>query len=236
MTANQLKLIAIIAMTVDHLAWTLFDGYATEWYAVLMHIVGRLTAPIMWYFIAEGYHRTRSVKKYAARLFALAAVSHFAYAFCFGIDAGTSVFNQTSVAWSLAWGLVLLAVNDSERLKDYQKMIVTVLICVITFPSDWSCVATLAILFIGANRGDFKKQAIWMTVLSVGYAAVYFLCIDRLYGVIQLFTCLSLPLLAHYNGSRGKARWMGKFFYFYYPAHMALCGILRVALARPSGM
>ncbi len=226
MTANQLKLIAIVAMTVDHLAWTFFDGYATEWYVVLFHIVGRLTAPIMWYFVAEGYHHTRSVRKYAARLFALAIVSHFAYVFCFDINVGTSLLNQTSVAWSLAWGLVLLAVNDSKALKDYQKILITLSVCVITLPSDWSCIAALAILFIGANRGNFRAQAFWMAVLSVGYAAVYFFCIDRVYGIIQLFTCLSLPLLARYNGTRGKARWLGKFFYFYYPAHMVFCGVI----------
>lgn len=227
MTANQLKLIAILAMTVDHLAWTFFPGYAAEWYVVLMHIIGRLTAPIMWYFVAEGYHHTRNVKKYAARLFALALVSHFAYAFCFGIDVGESFFNQTSVAWPLAWGLVLLAVNDSKKLGGALKMLITVLVCVITFPSDWSCVAALAILFLGANHGDFSKQMTWMMILCASYAAVYFFCLDRVYGLIQLCTCLTVPLLARYNGARGSAKWMGKLFYVYYPAHMVLCGLLR---------
>lgn len=31
---------------------------------------------------------------------------------------------------------------------------------------------------------------------------------------------------ALYNGERGKARWLGKFFYYYYPAHLALIGLL----------
>ena len=53
LNANQLKLIAIAAMTLDHLIWTLFPGYNTEWFVILFHIIGRLTAPIMWFFIAE---------------------------------------------------------------------------------------------------------------------------------------------------------------------------------------
>ena len=107
LNSNQLKLIAIAAMTIDHLTWTLFPGYSTQWYVLLAHIIGRLTAPIMWFFIAEGYHYTRDVKNYTKRLFLLALVSHFAYNFCFGIPFlpfRTSVFNQTGVAWSLAWG------------------------------------------------------------------------------------------------------------------------------------
>ena len=30
LNSNQLKLIAIAAMTLDHLTWTLFPGYSTE--------------------------------------------------------------------------------------------------------------------------------------------------------------------------------------------------------------
>ena len=53
---NELKLLAILAMTVDHIAWMLFPGYSMHPLALLMHAIGRLTCPIMCYFIAEGYH------------------------------------------------------------------------------------------------------------------------------------------------------------------------------------
>ena len=78
---NELKLLAILAMTVDHIAWSLFPGYSMHPLALLMHAIGRLTCPIMCYFIAEGYHYTRSFQKYALRLLLLAIVSHFAYQF-----------------------------------------------------------------------------------------------------------------------------------------------------------
>ena len=32
LSGNALKLIAIIAMTIDHLTWTIFPGYGNEWY------------------------------------------------------------------------------------------------------------------------------------------------------------------------------------------------------------
>ena len=70
---NELKLLAILAMTVDHIAWMLFPGYSMHPLALLMHAIGRLTCPIMCYFIAEGYHYTRSFQKYALRLLLLAA-------------------------------------------------------------------------------------------------------------------------------------------------------------------
>lgn len=51
LNSNHLKLIAITAMTIDHIAWLLFPGFQTNWYVLLLHIIGRLTAPIMWFFI-----------------------------------------------------------------------------------------------------------------------------------------------------------------------------------------
>ena len=230
LTSNQIKGIAIIAMTVDHLAWTLFPGYDTRWFVLLAHIIGRLTAPIMWFFLAEGYHHTRNLKKYALRLFSLAVVSHFAYNFCFGIPLipfRTGIFNQTGVAWSLAWGLVLLWIFDNSKIKNWQKWLSIPLVCLITFPADWSCVATMAILFMGTNRGNFREQMKWMMVWTVVYTAVYFFFLDRVYAVVQLFTCLSIPILKCYNGERGNRKGMGKLFYVYYPAHLVLCGIVR---------
>ncbi len=231
--ANHLKLIAIAAMTLDHMTWTLWPGYSTKWWVICFHVIGRLTAPIMWFFIAEGYYHTHNIKKYMMRLFILAAISHFAYNFCFGIPFlpfQTTAFNQTGVVWSLAWGLVLLYVNDKADWKGWQKILFTMFACLITFPSDWSCIATMSILFIGTNRGCFKKQMAWMMIWTAVYAAVYFFFIDKVYGIIQLGTCLTIPLLYCYNGKRGKWKGMGKLFYIYYPAHLAVCGVVRILL------
>lgn len=233
LNANELKMIAIAAMTLDHLVWTVCPGYDTRWWVLLCHVFGRLTAPIMWYFVTEGYHYTRNVKKYVGRLFLLAVVSHFAYNFCFGIPFvpfRTSFFNQTGVVWSLAWGLVLLYVYDKTDWKAWCRLLFLAFVCLITFPCDWSCIAAMAILFMGTNRGNFRQQMIWMMVWSGVYALVYFFFLDRVYAVVQIFTCLTIPLLARYNGERGRWKGMGKLFYLYYPLHLALLGVLRVLL------
>lgn len=107
LTGNALKGIAILAMTVDHLTWTLAPGYSRVPWVLLLHLFGRITAPIMWFFIAEGFHYTRNLKKYGLRLFILAIISHFAYNFCFGISMlpfRSGVFNQTGVVWIACLG------------------------------------------------------------------------------------------------------------------------------------
>ena len=125
---------------------------------------------------------------------------------------------------------MLLVIHDDARLKGWVKIVLTFVICAITFPSDWSCVAAMAILFMGQARGDFRRQMCWLMVWSAVYALVYFFFIDKIYALVQLGTCLAIPLLRCYDGTRGKWRSMGKLFYIYYPAHLALIGVLRVLL------
>ena len=232
LTGNALKLIAIAAMTLDHVLWILFPGYRHMWWLLALHAIGRITAPIMWFFIAEGYLHTHDFKKYALRLLLFAIVSHFAYCFAFGISFLPflkSVFNQTSVIWSLFWGLITIRLFDSE-LKTWLKFLLLVPILAISFPSDWSCIAVVAILYLWGKRESFAKRMFWMMVWTAAYAVVFFFCIDRVYGVLQMCTALSIPLLYLYNGQRGTWKGMKWFFYIYYPAHLVALGVLRLLL------
>ena len=239
MDANQIKLLAILAMTIDHIAWLVFPGYSKAPLALLMHLIGRMTCPIMCYFIAEGYYHTRNINKYTFRLFLFAVISHFAYSFASNdfVDARSfipfyfgGILNQTSVMWPLAWGLVMLRVANSERFTQLQKTLLVVLICLVSFPSDWSCIASLCVLAFGTNRDDLKKQGLWMTFYVALYAVVYALALDWVYGLVQMGVVLSLPILRLYNGQRGRSprinRVMKWLFYLYYPLHLLVIGLL----------
>jgi hypothetical protein len=68
LNSNSLKLIAIIAMTIDHIADLLYPGMPNNIIPNICHIIGRLTAPIMFFFICEGYFYTKDVKKYINEL------------------------------------------------------------------------------------------------------------------------------------------------------------------------
>ena len=239
LNSNSIKVIAIIAMTIDHLAWVLFPGYPVEPLPIILHTIGRITCPIMCYFMAEWYYYTREINKYTTRLFAFAIVSHFAYIFALGDFEGTASFipfsggdilNQTSVMWSLAWGLVMLRIVDSERIKGSAlKVVLVLLICLISFPSDWSCIASLCIMAFGTNRNNFKTQMSLMVFYVAIYAAVYYFAIDKVYGLIQLAVVLAIPILKVYNGERGSSPTINKImkwgFYIYYPLHLLILGL-----------
>lgn len=229
LSANALKVIAIIAMTIDHAAWLGYDYYPQDPGHALLHCIGRLTAPIMIYFVAEGYHYTHNFKKYASRMAILAIISHFAFCFFNGSDFNpftNLIFNATSVIWPLFCGLILLKIWDMESLKKHLKCLITILICILTFTSDWSLAAPLAILMIGRNRDSFAKQMLWLMAMCSLYAVMIFLFADHIYGMVHLATWFSVPLLSLYNSKLGKPKWLGKFFYYYYPVHMILLGLI----------
>lgn len=243
LNSNIIKIAAIIAMTIDHIAWMLFPGYPREIIPIILHITGRLTCPIMCYFIAEGYHYTKNMNKYTERLFLFSFISHFAYVFASAdfVDWKSyipfyygDVLNQTSVMWSLAWGLVMLRVVNSEKINQRLQIIFIILICLISFPSDWSCIASLCILAFGTNRNNFKKQMLWMIFYVAIYAVVYFFAIDKVYGLIQMAVVLAIPVLMLYNGQRGQNPQVNKImkwlFYVYYPLHLFIIGLFQLAM------
>lgn len=237
LNSNWIKIIAIIAMTIDHIAWWIFPGYPSDMIPIVMHIIGRITCSIMCYFIAEGYLYTKDITKYTRRLFVFAFISHFAYVFFSAdfIDWKSfipfyygKILNQTSVMWPLAWGLVMLRIANSDKIKENIKPFLVILICLITFPSDWSCIASLCVLAFGTNRGNFKKQMLWMIFYVAMYALVYFFALDKIYGLIQMAVVLAIPVIMMYNGQRGSSKRINKtikwLFYIYYPLHLFVIG------------
>jgi hypothetical protein len=233
LTSNAIKLIAIVAMTIDHIALILFPRYSLDVPVLFMHVIGRLTAPIMIFFVVEGYYHTHDIKKYLSRLFVFSIISHFAYAIAFNkyfIPFKETIFDQTSIIWALMLGLIALAIRKSKesRIKIWQKNIIVFIIVWLAFPADWSVPAALAILYMGINHGNFKKQMVSLVICIAVYSIVYAIFLNFAYGLLQMFVTLAIPILYQYNGQRGKWKGMKWFFYIYYPLHLILLGLIRI--------
>ena len=233
--SNHLKIIAIIAMTLDHMADLFYPNMPNSIVSNILHIIGRLTAPIMFFFICEGFYYTKNLGKYIKRLFLFAIISHFAYCFAFGINyipfSTGDIFNQTSIMWTLAWSVVALyVVYGDTKLKEWMKWVLIILINIITFSADWSSIAVMIIIFMYKDRGNLKKQMKSLMMWTSIYALVSFIFVNKNYGIIQLFVILVYPLLKMYNGERGNIKWMKWFFYLYYPLHLIIIGIVRLMM------
>lgn len=111
--ANQIKVLAIGTMALDHGASVLLETSSWEW---CLRLLGRLTAPVMCFFIAEGYHHTSNLKKYMGRLLLLAVISHVPFHLCFGQDVW-AIWRSTDVGFSLLFGLVALTIWDRSKIS-----------------------------------------------------------------------------------------------------------------------
>lgn len=137
LNGNQIKMIAIIAMFMDHFATTFYPNYEKYWWLLLIHLIGRVAAPIMWFMVVEGYTHTHCLKKYLERLLIFSIIAHFAYNFCFGISLiplKDSMLNQTSIIWPLFLSVIGLWVEDQEW-KDVKKIGCILILCLLAFPN-----------------------------------------------------------------------------------------------------
>ena len=73
LSGSSLKVIALVSMTVDHIAYYLME-HGTLLYE-LMRMVGRMAFPIFAFLLVEGYTHTRSRGKYALNLLIFALIS-----------------------------------------------------------------------------------------------------------------------------------------------------------------
>ncbi len=230
---TQLKLIAICAMVCDHVAW----GFVEFWSPLgqVMHVIGRLTIPIMCFFVAEGFRKTSDVKGYVARMatFAVAAMIPFYLFF------GELYEYRQNIIFDFLLGLLMLVVLENKKLKRWQKVILAAgLFGVSATIGGWVIMPILYILVFYYVK-DFKKQVVWFCSLTVTLEVFLIVAVelnriwhfshydwpwyDKLYF---LGFMIPLILLKRYNGEKGKTVWGKYFFYIFYPAHfLVLAGI-----------
>jgi hypothetical protein len=77
MSTFLLKIIAIIAMFIDHTGAILIPRYHAAYWPC--RFIGRLAFPIFAFLLVEGFHHTRNVKKYLLRLGIFALISEIPY-------------------------------------------------------------------------------------------------------------------------------------------------------------
>lgn len=215
LSGNQLKILALIAMTCDHAGLQLLPQFD------VLRLIGRLALPIYAYMIAEGCRYTRDRRKYLGRMLALAAACQSVYFAAMG-----SVYQCILVTFSLSICLIFAidrAVKSRKTASILWALVVFTAVC-------WVCIELPRLL----SRTDFAiDYGIWGVLLPV---LVYFgrtkwaklalltagLCLLAAeLGGLQWWSLLALPLLALYNGRRGAWK-MGSLFYVYYPVHLVV--------------
>ncbi|MGN0479305.1 MAG: TraX family protein [Hominenteromicrobium sp.] len=230
LNANQLKLIAVLAMVLDHCT-TLFlpDG---GFLSFALHAVGQLAAPIMCFLIAEGYFHTSNLRRYLGRLLLSALVSHVPYALCFKFPV-THFWLATSVMWSLFLGLLAAAIWHMEIAGRLCRVLAVGACCLLAVPGNWNYIAVLWILAFAVFRGDERKQWLAFAAVSMLYPVQLYLHGSTLSIWLCPFVLLAIPLLARYNRRLGrKSKLLQWGYYLFYPLHFMVLCVLRALIAR----
>lgn len=230
MSGSTLKLIAIIAMALDHVAWCLIDPQLVALgltgfpqipslaamqvspllytLSYLFHFLGRVTLPLMLFLLTEGLTHTRSIGRYALNLLLFAFLSEIPFDLAFS---GT-VFDLSSQNVFFTLFLSLIAIYAIRRWREDPLLALGISACCATaaafLQSDYSFKGVLIACVMELLRE--KKTCAYL-----------FGCLTAaLLSPCEITALAALPAVHAYNGRRGRK--LKYFFYIFYPAHLLL--------------
>lgn len=222
-----LKTIAIISMLFDHVNKALIypnlvsNEGILAFISNLFDILGRIAFPLFCFFLVEGFFKTRSRKKYLLHLLIFGVISEVP----FDMFTTASFFNMNwnNVMFTLA--LVLVTIWSIDVLKEKMQNKPKVLWYVVSL----FIVAIMCIVAMCFSL-DYEHHAILIGYFFYLFHDVSFWAVP--FGYVSMYTepwaLLGFGLTLTYNGERGKQNKM--LFYWFYPVHLLILGILRLYL------
>ena len=198
----QLKMIALITMTIDHIGSICFPTN------IFLRQIGRMALPIYIFLLVEGITHTKNINKYLLRLIVLALISEIPFDYAF--FKSCYYLGYQNIFFTLSLGLIAVC-----AIQKYQnKFLQFVLIGLISYfaeiiKSDYGYWGVLFVVVAYYLRKNKIVKQIPYIVFNV-----------FLYGGVQSYGALSVIPIFAYNGKRGYP--LKYFFYIYYPIHLIM--------------
>lgn len=232
-SANMLRLLAIVLMLTDHI-WATFMVFG-DW----MTYIGRLAFPIFAFQLAEGFVHTSNLKKYILRLLVFALITEIPFnLFC--SSSWVYPYHQ-NVLFTLLLGLLAIAVIDKARNSEDKKSKASVLwllligvVSIIGF-TDYGFLGVLTVIMFYLVRG-YKitplLQLIGMVVIHVflfeGQNIIFEVFNHTIEFPVQGFAVFALIPIWLYNGKKGRSSKIMQYgFYAFYPVHMLVLYLIK---------
>lgn len=223
MNRNQLKFIAITAMLLDHIS-AFFIPITTP-IGLIMRFIGRITAPVMCCFVAEGFRYTSSHKKYGTRLFIFAVISQFAFGFAH------NTWNRFNMIFTLFLSFLILWIYENCK-SEFVKITAILILISATYFCDWGIIAPMWTLSFHILRKNKTEKILGFTLISLIHiltsTANGILTGGEWYSQLwQAGVFMFIPLFLMYNGEGGAKNFFSKwFFYIIYPLHLLIIGFV----------
>ncbi len=235
MNRNQLKYLLIIAMLIDHIAWAFVPTASVL--GQVMHFIGRLTGPTMSLLLGEGYYYTRNRKKYALRLGIFALISCIPFSL---FESGKVFSGNFGMIYTLFIAFMTVWMWDKLKVPKAVKAILVMVACILSVFGDWPIFAVLWALFSYIYRE--RPVAKWVSFSIVAAFELMFIIILPMMGVMGVQSWLSelfqfgiilvpITYIIFYGGKVGSKAPVHKwFFYVFYPAHLFILYLIKLAL------
>lgn len=213
----SLKLLAIIAMLIDHIGAIIFPQY------LWLRVVGRIAFPIFCFLIVEGFYHTSNVKKYLIRLGIFAFVSEIPFDIAFYNK--IMYIDYQNVFFTLFLGLIVIYLMSMVKnnfvnhtyIINILHAFVVIIGCAtsIILKTDYSYIGILLIVAFYLFR-DNKLIRCIVIIFITGLQGSF----PIFHIPIEMYASTALIPISFYNGKKGPS--MKYVFYLFYPLHL-LC-------------
>lgn len=206
MSSFLLKIVAIITMTIDHVAVVFFNKN------LILRKIGRIAMPIFAFQVGVGFQKTSAKLKYILRMFLVAIISELPFLFMLK----TANINKFSlnICFTFTFALLILYLLELAK-KNKLFYVISLFPIILSFllPMDYGIYGVALVIL----SYYFQNKKFLLSYGIISTAIIYYLVENN---TIQLYMLLVLPFLWLYNGKKGKN--LKYFFYAFYPLHMLL--------------
>ena len=221
-----LKLIALLAMVLDHLGFVFFPEND------LFRVIGRVSFPIFAFLIANGHSHTSDVKKYLCSLFLFGLLSEIPHNY---LICGDLYCGQPNVLFTLFCGLLIIHII-SEMSKSgpnigFLAVILGVLFVIYYSNAEYG---VIGVCWVVAYR-LFLNSIIGQILTTVFMNLIYYY-ISQNNGVsfmmsIQAYAVFSIVPILIYDGKFSlKSKYIKNLFYWFYPSHFLVLIFIKAVL------
>jgi peptidoglycan/LPS O-acetylase OafA/YrhL len=211
MSQNQMKWLATLLMLVDHI------GFLLE--AEPMRIIGRLSFPLFAWIFAQNWKRREnaSAKPLITRLVLFGIIAQIPYILLFR-DLNLNILISLAVA-----GITFSQMHKSSK-KNLMLTVGLITAQLLGVSYGWYAVACPLLMINLKGAGDRMWWIGWI-VTNVIYTIT---C----KSAIQIFAIFTPLILAYHNQTKNRkpTEIEKKFFYYFYPIHLAGLAALRTIL------
>lgn len=170
LSGNQLKIIAMITMLIDHIGVNLFPS------VTILRVIGRLSFPIFAYMIAEGCRYTRDRKNYLFTIAALGILCQLVfYVFTQSLYQGILITFTISIVTIYAIDGLIYGKNNYSRAAWGGVLLIA--LCVVAYmslPVQWySLFSVILLMLYSGFRGKMRMKYVFYVFYPAHLAVIY---------------------------------------------------------------